>query len=160
MAQAGDKTAISRVREMVKDPHILNLLGGNLVKETRLLMIKTYCGEDILVRTALEHTLQTMKIELVGPNPSPLESHLVERIVTCWLQLHIVESRYANAKEMSFAASTHYQQHIDRAHMRYMKAIKTLATIRKMAVPVLQVNVARNQVNVNTPGLVVSGSVV
>jgi hypothetical protein len=147
-ARAGDQTALARVREMVREPHMLDLLGGNLVKDTRQLMMKTYCGDDIIVRTALEHTLKTMRDELAGPHPSPLENLLVERIVTCWLQLHIVESRYANTKEMSFAASTHFQQHIDRANARYLKAIKTLATVRKLAVPVLQVNIAERQVNV------------
>ncbi len=35
-----------------------------------------------------------------------------------------------------------------RAHKRYLSAIKTLALVRKLAVPVLQVNIARKQVNV------------
>jgi hypothetical protein len=37
---------------------------------------------------------------------------------------------------------------MDRAHKRYLSAIKTLATVRKLALPVLQVNIAKKQVNV------------
>jgi hypothetical protein len=41
----------------------------------------------------------------------------------------------------------YYQKAIDRAHKRYLSAIKTLAVVREPAVPVLQVNIARKQVN-------------
>jgi hypothetical protein len=37
---------------------------------------------------------------------------------------------------------------MDRAHRRYLSAIKALALVRRLAVPVLQVNIARKQVNV------------
>jgi len=37
---------------------------------------------------------------------------------------------------------------MDHAHRRYLSALKTLALVRKLAVPVLQVNIARKQVNV------------
>lgn len=35
---------------------------------------------------------------------------------------------------------------LDRAHRRYLSALKTLATIRRLEVPVVQVNVAREQI--------------
>ena len=41
----------------------------------------------------------------------------------------------------------YYQERIDRAHRRYLSAIKLLATVRKLAQPSLQVNVANQQVN-------------
>jgi len=36
----------------------------------------------------------------------------------------------------------------DRAHRRFLTAMKTLATVRKLGLPVLQVNIGENQVNV------------
>ncbi len=42
---------------------------------------------------------------------------------------------------------------MDRAHNRYLSAIKTLATVRKLALPILQVNIAKKQVNVAGPCL-------
>ena len=44
--------------------------------------------------------------------------------------------------------SRSYQLSISSAQKRYLAAIKTLAVVRKLAVPVLQVNIARKQVNV------------
>jgi hypothetical protein len=37
---------------------------------------------------------------------------------------------------------------MDHAHRRYLSALRALALVRKLALPVLQVNIARKQVNV------------
>jgi hypothetical protein len=47
---------------------------------------------------------------------------------------------------------------MDRAHRRYLSAIKTLATVRKLALPVLQVNIAKKQVNVAGACLTADGT--
>jgi len=41
---------------------------------------------------------------------------------------------------------------VDHSHKQYLSAMKTLATARKLALPALQVNIARKQVNVVAPG--------
>ncbi len=48
---------------------------------------------------------------------------------------------------MSIALADHYQKCIDRAHRRYLSALKALAEVRKLNVTV-QLNIARRQVNV------------
>jgi hypothetical protein len=54
-------------------------------------------------------------------------------------------------QKLSLGWGEYYQRRMDRAHRRYLSAIKTLALVRKLAVPVLQVNIARKQVNVASP---------
>jgi hypothetical protein len=41
-----------------------------------------------------------------------------------------------------------HRRRIDAAHRRYLAALKALATVRKLAVPALQINLAKKQVNV------------
>jgi len=72
-------------------------------------------------------------------------------VVTCWLHLYHLEARYATRENTSPKLETHYQRILYVAQKRYLSAIKTLAAIRKLAVPVLQVNIARKQVNVAGP---------
>jgi hypothetical protein len=48
---------------------------------------------------------------------------------------------------MSLRQANCYQRRIDAAHARFLSAVKTLATIRKLALPALQVNIGKNQVN-------------
>jgi len=40
------------------------------------------------------------------------------------------------------------QRRVDAAHQRWLKAVKTLAQIRKLGVPVVQINLAAQQTNV------------
>jgi hypothetical protein len=88
---------------------------------------------------------------VAGGNPTPLERLLAERVVACWLHLHHLEMLYARKDSLTVELGTYYQRSIDRAQKRYLAAIQTLARVRKLAVPVLQVNIAREQVNLAGP---------
>jgi hypothetical protein len=90
-----------------------------------------------------------MRTELSGPNPTPVERLLVERIVTCWLQLQDADLCFTQATDLSLRQGDYHQRRIDRAHNRFLTAVKALATVRRLAVPVLigQVNIASRQVN-------------
>ena len=87
-----------------------------------------------------------MRDELAGE--TAIERLLVERIVTCRLHLHFLELSLESQKSTSIDLAEHYQRTIDRAHKRYLAAIKALATVRKLAVAALQVNIAKKQVNI------------
>ena len=49
---------------------------------------------------------------------------------------------------MTFKQFEFHQRRIDAAHRRYLSALRTPAQIRKLALPAVQVNIARNQVNI------------
>jgi hypothetical protein len=60
------------------------------------------------------------------------------------LQVQVADLRDAEG-------STHANCHLKRqesAHRRFLSAMKTLATVRKLAIPALQMNFGQNQVNV------------
>jgi hypothetical protein len=59
---------------------------------------------------------------------------------------------------MSLELGAYYQRSIDRAHKRYLSSVKALALVRKLALPVLQVNIARRQVNVGQAQLQAGGA--
>ena len=145
-AQQGDELTLPAVREMLKDPKIMNACGdmAHLAEEA---LIRRFTGKDVAVREATRCKIVAMRAELSGPSPLPLEGLLVERIIACWLHLYQLELVYATKESMSLELAAHYQRCIDRAHKRYLTAIKTLAVVRRLAVPVLvqQVNVAAQQ---------------
>ena len=92
-------------------------------------------------------TLELLRGELAGPNPAPLERLLIERVVTCWLQLHYLELLRAGQDNLSLAQMTFWERCLDRSQNRYLSALKALALVRKLALPVLQVNIAKKQIN-------------
>jgi hypothetical protein len=132
----------------LKDPGIVDLLGGDLAKWTQRFVIEKYAGQNLLCREAVTHKLDLLRVELAGPNPTAIEGLLVERVVTCWLHLHHLEAEFAGKESKSLALATYYQRSLSAAQKRYLAAIKTLAAVRKLVLPVLQLNIADKQVNV------------
>ena len=84
-----------------------------------------------------------------GIAPTPMENLLIERILTCWLETQYCDALHAqNMKEASIKTSEFLQRRQDRAHRRFLSAVKTLAVIRRLQLPVIQVNIGEKQVNV------------
>jgi hypothetical protein len=146
-AQAGDASTLPVLRKVLENPELADLL-GNLAREAELSLIKAAAGENLVFKEALTRKLQLLRAELAGPSPTPVERLLVERIVACWLQVQDADTRFAQAKNLTFEGGDYCQRRMNHAHKRYLSAIKALALVRKLAVPVLQVNIARKQVNV------------
>ncbi len=109
--------------------------------------------QDIGFQEAVRRKLELLRADLLGPDPTPVERLLVERVAACWLQVQDAELRYAQGQgSLSIRQADYHQRRMDAANRRYLAALKALAVVRKLAVPVLQVNVARRQVNVVAPG--------
>jgi hypothetical protein len=53
-----------------------------------------------------------------------------------------------NAGEFSLTQATYHQHRISMAHSRYLSSIRTLAQVRRLQLPSVQVNIAREQLNV------------
>ena len=106
---------------------------------------------DPETKARLERELCDFAADLAGPSPSPVERVLAETAATCWFAYRLHEATYAAGMTedggMSFARSEHAQRRMDRAHRRLLATLKVLATVRRLAVPALQINVARQQVN-------------
>ncbi len=151
-AQQGDKTALPALREFFEKPGVVEAT-GNLARMARDSLVEKYCGKNLLIKEGLTRKMDALRAELAGAAPAPLEGLLAERVVACWLHLHHLEMIYATKESMSLELGTFYQRSICSAQNRYLAAIKTLALVRKLAVPVLQVNFAKRQMNVAGPSL-------
>jgi hypothetical protein len=105
-------------------------------------------GKDLAVREAATRSLARVRADLEGPDPTPMERLLAERAAYCWMILYVHEDASARARDLTFRQAEHLQSKIDRAHRRFLSAVKALATVRKLGVPAIQVNIAGRQVNV------------
>jgi len=147
-AEQGDKAVLPVLREMFElGPELANVY-GDLAKKAQRELIAAMAGEDLLMKETVPCKLETMKEELAGPSPTPLEKLLVERIVACWLALQHAELLWTqrSSGRVSVQELDFYERHLDRAQKRYLSAIRALAQIRKMG-PAVQINVAEQQVN-------------
>jgi hypothetical protein len=114
-------------------------------------LIDWAAGKDGKEKTkeSLREELRELADELAGPSPSPVERVLAETAATSWFAYRMHEAQYAGtvASEagMTLAQSEHAQHRMDRAHRRLMSTLKTLATVRRLALPALQINLAHRQ---------------
>ena len=96
-----------------------------------------------------------MRAEL-GWNESPkLERILIERVCQTWLYLHWLEMADTQSKNRSIDLAKHESDRIERAERRHLRAVKMLATIRKMALPLridikAEVNVTEQKTSVGS----------
>ena len=148
-ASKGKATAEEIHRILDEMPEIERQI-GSVAKQAEWAWVKTYSGDNELLAEAARRRMEAAKQTLMGENPTPLERSLARRIVLCQFQLDYVESLFAakTREGMSAGAVAMYQQWLDRAHGRYLTAVKMLALVRKLAIPPVQVNVAEKQVNV------------
>lgn len=150
-AAKGDAKALAEVRAVTKaHPEVWNALGTDIAGVVRDAMIKLLTGEDAVMRDFVNHQLGKMKKGLIGEQPSPLERLLAERICACWLQVQYAEWIYAAKTKASvtLAHGDYLQRQVDRAQARYLAAIRTLAQVRKLGLPNVQVNIGEKQVNI------------
>lgn len=151
-AQAGDKSTLPRLRAILADPAAVDALGGDLARQAQTHLVIKCAAKDLMVRESLLRKVELLRAEVAGPTPSPLERLLAERVVSCWLHLHYLEAVYHGKDGIDLDLGEYYQRNIQRAQKNYLAAIKTLATVSKLAVPALQVNIAKKQVNVLAAG--------
>jgi hypothetical protein len=159
-AEAGDRAVLPHLKDILATPGVTDLL-GNLALRLQETVMTGLCGKNLAYREGVAQKMADMRAELAGPEPTPLERQLAERIVLCWLVLYESELRFAHLKDLPPRQADSWQRRIDGCHKRYVSAIKALATVRKLAVPILigQVNVAARQVNKVTGPPAAAGAV-
>jgi hypothetical protein len=150
-ARKGDQSCLPELGALFADgergARLLDIYGSP-AKWLEAELTRQAAGSDLAVFEATERKLAEVRDELAGPNPTAIERLLAERAAICWFLVNRYESNYANAKDLTIRQGVYHQERIDRAHRRYLSALKTLAAVRKLALPAIQVNIAREQLNV------------
>lgn len=147
-AEQGDTTVLPALRAYMDQAPGFWEKWGDMAKATQTALTELAAGKNLLVQETIARKCAALTQELAGPTPSPLERLLVERIVLCWLHLHYAEALYLQSKDLSIRQAAFHQQRISKAQARYLSAIRTLAQVRRLGVPAVQINVGGQQVNV------------
>ena len=145
-----DESALPAIRRRLDAQSEEWWAANDFARMTARVQIGQICEDNLFAREMLERQVERFKTELSGVNPSPLERLLVERIACCWLQVNFAEiknAEYAKVGGSSFQASEYYQKRVERSQRRYLQAIKALVQVRRLLGPSVQVNIARQQVN-------------
>jgi hypothetical protein len=142
-AQSGDASTLPVLRRMMQEPGFADVCGGDLASQAELSLTAAVAGDNLAFREGLRAKMVSLRAELAGPDPRPVERLLVERVVISWLQAYEADIRYAQSKDHTLAWGDYHQRRIDRSHRRLLQAIRTLEVVRRLAAPVLRAEVGR-----------------
>jgi hypothetical protein len=105
---------------------------GDLARHAQGAWIGLIAGSDLAWKESLGRQVESMRAELAGPDPSPLETLLVGRIVACSLQVGYADAAVAQAREVSLKQADYARKRQDSASKRYLAAIGALAMVRRL----------------------------
>jgi hypothetical protein len=146
-AEQGDRTVLPALRAYMDLSPGVWAQRGDLAPVVQQTLIGLVASTNLIVQESIARKCAALTQELAGPTPSPVERLLVERVVLCWLHLHYAEGLRLQLKEVTSQQEEFHQRRISKMHARYLSAIRTLAQVRRLGVPAIQVNVGQQQVN-------------
>ena len=154
-AAKGDRSCLPEINALLADGQrgeLMTKYNGSSAEWLRQTIAKKASGGNLLIGESIKKKLDMLQAELEGPNPTPIERLLAERASLCWFVVNWYEDRFTKTSDMSITQADYFQRRIHRAHQRFLSAVETLARVRKLAGPTLQLNIARNQVNMAGAG--------
>lgn len=148
-ANDGDKSVLPQVQKLLElDPQgAIQKLHGDLLANNEEMLIRVQANGNDACYYAIQKQTALKREELTGPDPQPLERMLIDCIIICWLQVQRSERECLVSYRLPLKELEHGEKVRDRAYRRLQQVITSLARIRKLAVPVVQINVAKRQVN-------------
>ncbi len=121
---------------------------GDLALQARQSLIRALSGDSEFTREAVNRRLREMRDELALISDGPLETLLLDQVRSSWLALHHAEA----IRNQNMTGPIHqiefFERRVTHRQKRYLAAIKTLAQVRRLMRPFIQVNIAEKQINV------------
>jgi hypothetical protein len=116
-----------------KDPS-LALQIGNVNKTIFDSILEKMAGESEFGRETMRRFIQNMKTELGYHTSTFVEQMLIDEIAMRWIRLQVMENDHKinTYAEHTFRKGLYYDKRLHLAQARYLKAIETLAKVRKM----------------------------
>jgi len=145
------KDDLNEIRKLLIDhPEFCKAIFGT-VEVVQTEIIKAMIGGQQEVPTvALEEYILSVRDEMGYHSAPMMEKLLIENIVTCWLRMQHYEQQVAFRMKGSYTLTIleFWERRLTMAQRRYLAACESLAKIRKMAIPAVQLNIGDKQINV------------
>jgi hypothetical protein len=129
-AGSGDRDAFATLLPIFEQLHLTETVGDVAVRSIRV-ALANLVGKNLLSEEATLRRMDQLRLELAGPNPTLIESLVVDRVVTMWFHLHKLEREYAVGFNAEVPNKGDYQRAMTSAQKRYFTAIRELVTIRR-----------------------------
>lgn len=115
-----------------------------LLRVCALVLVKDASMLPAQVRDSWAESVGELRDSLGYDTAPPLERMLIEYACVCWLRLAVMETRYSCVvtANNTLAQVEHTERRLTEAQKRFNRACESLARVRKLARPSVQINVA------------------
>jgi hypothetical protein len=150
---AGDQHTAKELHACCRaEPALWDRLGGlehNALDSWKTLISPGASHSAALTRDHIDAELAKRRKAFHGDGDSQLETLLINRILSAWLQVMYADTMYAqmHRRDGTFRQMEYAQKRLERANRQLIRAIQALATVRRLLRPT-QVNIGQNQINV------------
>jgi hypothetical protein len=139
-ASRGDRTVLPELKRAFDEHPELAAQLGDLVWHAQESLLTLVAGSCLTVREAIARQAAALRQRLAATATSELEKLLIDRVVLSWLEVYHSDIDLAQRLLKSSGAepaAQAAQRRLDRAHARYLSALKALATTHKLLRPTL-----------------------
>lgn len=125
---------------------------GDMLDHAQDQIIQSMASGLVVIEESTRRGTEELQNDLSEPTDGPLEKLLIQEVILCWLHhSHTVHrmQRITMQGSHSLSEGNYWEKRVAASQRRYIRAMKSLARVRKLNVSV-QINVAQ-QVNYNAP---------
>lgn len=125
---------VAELREILKRMPDVAKQYGDLSQMVFTEVLHTCYDRQVLLREAIKQQGENMVEEFDYDRASPMEKLLIQQIVLNWLRYHETEMRWhmVSKDDPTIAQAEHWQRRLSMAQSRYLRAIETLARVKKL----------------------------
>lgn len=138
-ANTGDTQALATVQQWLDTHPVAWQVTGDVAQQVQEALLTRVAGNNTVKRECTQRAIESLSQSLAGAQPSPLERLLAQRVVLDWLYLSYLEA--LELRQMEESRPMHHAddsaRRVDHAHRRYLRSIKTLATVRRLLTPAM-----------------------
>jgi len=143
-----DETKVAAIRQALEKLEGIWGATSGLNLLTRKLRVTRL---PLLIREMVNKEIESVQLDLGYPDAPPLERLLIENVASFWVHLHLTQLEYAALSGQGVPVETadRWERRLSAAQRRFLKAIETLARVRRLRRSAsLQLNIGAQQLNV------------
>ena len=111
-----------------------------MVKHAEEAVLRLAAGDSVTMKAAIGRQAGELRDRLAAAATSELERLLIDRVCISWIEVYYGDVDQAHQllrSPQAVEAATASTRRLDRAHARFLSAVKALATVTKLVRPTL-----------------------
>jgi hypothetical protein len=145
-----DPDDVAELRKALREEPGTWRAAGDMLDHAQDQVIQSMASGYAVIEESTRRGKEELREELSEPTDGPLEQLMIQEVILCWLHhSHTVRRMQSVTMEGTYTTKdgTYWEKRVAASQRRYIRAMKSLARVRKLNVSV-QINVAQ-QFNYN-----------